>query len=315
MILGPTPAWMMDNGFIARPRYLPHDLGQQMDIRGLRTDRELAAAVDAKPAMVGDTVKHYQLHGNGLPFLGSAINISQAERFATAWNEAGIPCAVIHSGLPDREQDRLFAALKSKEIRGLWSVDMMGRGVDVPSVKYLVCCRPTHSLAWWLQWLGRAIRIDGDIRPIIADHVGNLFRHGTVEMEREWSLDGVSRKKREKEVLTSVRQCVKCFVMFAAGPSCCPSCGHVPEINERTLKERKGTLKELSAKEIEEQARLAKARKAKASLIRQGFARKVRNPFQFAAREAAARKLKEAQIISQREAANDFKALKRSELW
>jgi DNA repair protein RadD len=290
MILGPSPRWMMDSGFIARPRYMPQALGEMVNIRGKVTVEAIAEAVEAaKPRIVGDTVAHYLLHGRGLPFLGSAINITHAERFNAAWREAGVRSEVIHSGLSETAQDVLFERLRARDIDGLWSVDMMGRGVDVPSVKYLCCARPTHSLAWWLQWLGRAIRIDGQTRPVIADHVGNLWRHGTVEMGREWTLEGVSKRKREKELLAAVCQCPSCFVMFEKA-ACCPECGHEMERRERELKGKRGSLNELTAKEIEEVAQAAAFAKSpagieaakRARLIRAGFARGEKDPVKFA---------------------------------
>jgi len=260
LILGPSPRWMMDNGFIARPRYMPFALGEQVDIQGLTTNEEIAAAVEAKPRMVGDTVSHYLKHGRGMAFLGSAITIEQAERFNAAWNEAGIKSAVIHSKLTEKVQDELFNAIRNRQIDGAWSVDMMGRGVDLPVVKYLACARPTHSLAWWLQWLGRAIRVDGETRPIIADHVGNLWRHGTVEMDREWSLEGMSKNLREKELLTAVCQCPNCFAMFEKAPVC-PECGHEMTTQERELRQKKGGLSEVEAAEIERLAMEAKRKR------------------------------------------------------
>jgi len=300
MILGPSPAWMMDNGFIARPIYMPFEYGEQLDIKGLTTVEDIAKKVDEKPRIVGDTVSHYLAYGQGLPFLGSAITIAQCEKFSDAWNAAGIRSEIIHSKLPDSEQERLFKALKEKEIRGLWSVDMMGRGVDVPSIKYLCCARPTNSLAWWLQLLGRAIRKDGELRPIIADHVGNLFRHGTVEMQREWSLEGVSKTKRDKELLTQITQCPNCFAVYAKAP-CCPHCGsQAAAQKERELRRKEGELKEMQAKEIERIAReKIQAKKAQSGagsledLIKVGIARKMAHPARWAKHVFEARKAKD----------------------
>ncbi len=295
MILGPSPRWMMDNGFIARPRYMPFALGEQVGIQGMTTNEEIAAALeDAKPRIVGDTVSHYLTHGKGLPFLGSAINIAHCERFVEAWQKEGIKCEVIHSELPDRLQAALFSDLKNKVIKGLWSVDMMGRGVDVPSIKYLCCARPTNSLPWWLQLLGRTIRVDGNVRPIVADHVGNLWRHGTVEMHREYSLEGKTRKERQKELEAALTQCPACFSFHERTTTrCCPECGHVPDAKERKLVARKGELKELEAAEIEAVARQKREEQGKAKslddLIALGKQRGMKDPDAWAVRVINAR--------------------------
>jgi superfamily II DNA or RNA helicase len=273
--------------------------------------------MEDKPRLTGDVVEHYLRRANGLKFCGFACNLKHASVLRDAFVAAGVPCEVIHGELSDDERSAMIARLDRGEIRGLWSVELISEGFDLPEVSCAILCRPTKSLSLHLQQLGRILRLSpGKETAIVLDHAGNLMREGlgAAEQDREWTLEGVKKAKASAETLPAVCQCRECFAMFHRAPIC-PRCGHELETQERVIKVVKGTLKELSAKEIEEQARLAKARKAKAALIRQGFARGVRNPFQFAAREAAARKIKEAQIISQREAANDFKALKRSELW
>ena len=262
LIQGPSPDWMMEQGFIARPRYMASSYGETVNIRGLTSEEEIAQAVEQqKPQMVGDAVAHYLKHGQELPFLCSAVNIAAAERFAAAWTKEGVRCEVIHSNLTDRLQQAIFSDMKRKVIRGLSSVDMISRGVDLPSVKYLACCRPTHSLRWWLQWLGRCVRKDGDTVPIVADHVGNLWRHGTVEMPRRLTLENVSRKEREKEKLEAVCQCANCFVFLPKFTGPCPRCGFLAPVQSRKLKKVKGSLKELSAKEIDAAVLASQARK------------------------------------------------------
>nr|DAR61189.1 MAG TPA: Chromatin remodeling complex ATPase [Caudoviricetes sp.] len=66
----------------------------------------------------------------------------------------------------------------------LVNVGMVGRGVDVPSVDCVVLCRPTKSLALYMQFIGRALRVDPDNPDKLAyilDLAGNVDRFGHVE--------------------------------------------------------------------------------------------------------------------------------------
>ena len=153
--------------------------------------------------------------------------------------------------------------------------------------------------------MGRAIRVDGDVRPIIADHVGNLWRHGTVEMEREWTLEGVSRKKREKELLEAVAQCAKCFTFYEKrGNDCCPECGHTQVPQSRELKAKTGGLKEATPEEIAEIAAM-RARKREQGqsqsfdeLVKIGKSRGVKNAEGWANHVIKAREEKLAKSLS-----------------
>lgn len=66
----------------------------------------------------------------------------------------------------------------------LVNVGMVGRGVDVPSVDAIILCRPTKSLALYMQFVGRALRIDPNNPEKVAqilDLAGNVERFGKVE--------------------------------------------------------------------------------------------------------------------------------------
>lgn len=66
----------------------------------------------------------------------------------------------------------------------LVNVGMVGRGVDVPSVDCVFECRPTKSLSFYMQMIGRCLRIDPDNpdkTAYIVDLTENFARFGRVE--------------------------------------------------------------------------------------------------------------------------------------
>jgi hypothetical protein len=56
---------------------------------------------------------------------------------------------------------------------------------------------------------------------IIIDHVGNCYRHGLPDDDREWSLE----PKHKQENLVKIRECKECFSVYPPTLSKCPYCG------------------------------------------------------------------------------------------
>jgi superfamily II DNA or RNA helicase len=297
LVPGPSPAWLMDNGFLARPTYWGVPLDELPDLAGVGKSGgdfdqgELRQAMERKPVITGNVLTHYVKRGAGAPFIGFAVSISEAERFAREFTAGGIPCAAIHgdanrlkrgerTDLDPTTRHGMKNALERGRIRGLWSVDIFGRGVDIPAVKCGIDCAPTTSLPKHLQRIGRTVRVDDSFPCNWIDCVGNLMREGLgpLEMDRELTLEGIKRKPKEAESLQSVTQCPACFRMYLPAP-CCPGCGHVPAVIERKVKTVAGSLKLLTAKEIESAQMEAKRKrmdqgqaKTEGELVRQFMA-------------------------------------------
>jgi DNA repair protein RadD len=109
----------------------------------------------------------------------------------------------------------------------LTACDLVSEGVDIPSVSCVLLLTATESLAKYLQWVGRGLRLaPGKTHLTVLDHAGNVLRHGMPDAPREWSLEG--RKKRDKTA-PPVRQCPECFAAHAPRPTC-PACGYVYEV-------------------------------------------------------------------------------------
>jgi hypothetical protein len=90
--------------------------------------------------------------------------------------------------------------------------------------------RPTKSLALALQMMGRGLRPWDDVSALLLDHAGAVVTHGFPQDEREWSLDGTTRRGGSR---VSVRTCPSCFAALPGGTAVCSECGHVFEAEER----------------------------------------------------------------------------------
>ena len=252
IVMGPSVPFLMDAGHLARPIY--YGVPSVPDLSGLSKERgdfnraELAKAVEDSPVLTGDIVEHYHRIAPGTRYVGFAVSIKHAERLAEDFTRRGYPSRAI-SG-ESRDKDELVERLRTGDLLGLWTVDLIGRGVDLPAVQTAILGRPTMSLSLHLQQIGRPLNPAEGKTARIIDHAGNLQRHGLAETVRQWSLDGVHVKTRTKEMLDAVRQCQSCYGWSKPAP-CCPQCGAVLPLKPRVTKEQEGHLKKLTAEEVE----------------------------------------------------------------
>ena len=250
MVLGPTVAWLIDQGFLSKPIYYAPE--RKQDLKGIRKKMgdfakdELEKAVD-KPTIIGDAVDHYKRICPGEQAIAFCVSIQHSEHICAAFQAAGFDAESIDGSMDRSKRSGIMERFRGGATRILTSVDLIGEGVDVPAVTAAMLLRPTMSLGLHLQQIGRALRLaPGKQNAIILDHAGNIDRHGLAETEREWSLAGVDKKTRKSES-TGIRTCKKCYAMFK-GPRCL-QCDTAPEVENRELEEGEGELKQLTEDE------------------------------------------------------------------
>lgn len=255
LIEGPDAAWLTDNGFLVPARiFAPPgiDLGaiKRFDTRKGHHDAE---AILRQGQAMGDAVTHYRrtiepIHnGTAIAF---CVSVAHAEAVAEAFNNQGIPAAMLDGTMDRGVRRRLIADLGAGVLKVLTSCDIISEGTDIPSVTGAILLRPTDSLGLHLQQVGRVLRpCPGKPHAVINDHVGNSLRHGLPTDPREWSLEGrTKRGKRAPSDALPVKVCDHCFATLPSAEPVCPCCGHIfPAQARRELTTIDGTLQELPA--------------------------------------------------------------------
>lgn len=268
---GPSTAELIAAGYLCRPRYVAPALPIDLSGVGVRAGEYDAAALlraIERSRVAGDAIAAYRQHGAARPALIFCASIAHAEATAAEWRGAGISTAVITGSTPDDERRMLIADLAAGRVAAIASVGVLFEGVDVPAAAVAVLLRPTLSSVVHLQSLGRVLRTrPGKADALIIDCAGNLMRHGTAELDRAWTIDGLAgdsdptRKTADGQLL-SIRQCQHCLAIHETGPDCCPSCGTTYARERRVSAAVQARLDELAAEEIE-RARRAAARARK----------------------------------------------------
>jgi DNA repair protein RadD len=251
LVLGPSAAWLVEQGWLARPRVFswPGERNSKLRLRMGDFDLEHAAQAFGNRAAIGDAVSHYRrrLHpGTAICFCCTTCH---AEQMAGAFRAAGIRAASVSGSTPAEERKRLIAGLGTGEVEVLSSCMIISEGTDIPSVGGAILMRPTASLSLYLQMVGRALRpAPGKSEAVILDHVGNAHRHGLPTDERDWNLAG---RHRREGVSIPIKDCPACFCSCPSAAQLCPDCGHLfltdePDEQRRGLQQVEGELVEVT---------------------------------------------------------------------
>ena len=111
--------------------------------------------------------------------------------------------AVVHGETPTGERNRIIEEFRNQKIRVIVQVNVLTVGFDYPELDCLITGRPTASISWWYQFVGRGTRIhDNKQNCLVVDFVGAVDKFGKVESlyykEDEdgiWELYGENKKK------------------------------------------------------------------------------------------------------------------------
>jgi DNA repair protein RadD len=104
--------------------------------------------------------------------------IDEAKRLATI-----IPMsAPMYSGMNSQDRKRIIDEFKKGQIRVILQVNILSVGFDHPELDCIITGRPTASLSWWYQFVGRVTRIHPNKKNgLVIDFVGSVPKFGKVE--------------------------------------------------------------------------------------------------------------------------------------
>ena len=290
MVQGISIKELIAEGYLVRP--VVYASAEQIDLSGVKKvggdyDSSALAEVMDKPKIVGSAIREYQRVCPGVPAVAWCANVQHAEHVAAEFNAAGVPALALSGESTTEERDRALKALTRGTIKVVTFAMLLVEGVDCPAIGAVIMLRPTMSLASYLQVIGRGLRtlyapgmplgtVEQRFAAIAAgpkggrcyvlDHAGLTFRHGFADSDREWSLEGVTKKKgrkKDNEPKLDLKQCPKCFVVTEP-VDVCPSCGYVHPVRQRNIEQVDGELQEITAEMREKIAEQERARQRSA---------------------------------------------------
>jgi superfamily II DNA/RNA helicase len=106
-----------------------------------------------------------------------ACSINHAREIRSLYQERGFTADVIHSKQSEDEQAAILAALRNGSLDCIVQVQMLGEGFDHPKLSVAAIFRPFRSLAPYIQFVGRIMRVVVQNDPGHPDNVGHIVTH------------------------------------------------------------------------------------------------------------------------------------------
>ena len=123
--------------------------------------------------------------------LGFCVSKEHARFMARRFTEAGLESAALTGEDPPEVRRDALARLQAGRLRCLFSVEVLGEGVDVPNVDCVLLLRPTSSATVFTQQLGRGLRrAERKSHLTVIDLIGQQHREFRFEDRLRAILDG-----------------------------------------------------------------------------------------------------------------------------
>ena len=285
LVLGPSVKSLIERGYLSQPRVFAPPIN--FDDSALRT---IAGDYDVKqmsemldqPQIIGDCVRHYSKICPNMPAIAFCSTIEHARHTAEQFCNAGFNFKCIDGTMSDFDRRNAIEGLGSGRYDGLTSCNIISEGTDIPVVGCAIFLRKTKSLSLYLQQAGRVLRpYSGKEYSIILDHVRNVENHGFPEDERDWSLEGRRKQKRDEDEIF-IRTCPQCYACYKSSLRACPVCGFGAENAIKSQREIEFIDAELVEIQKVQKERERKEANAFNKLLELGKQRGYSNPYAWA---------------------------------
>ncbi|GAA4376491.1 DUF3427 domain-containing protein [Nocardioides caricicola] len=128
-----------------------------------------------------EAIDRWVEHPHAMRALGFCVSVEHAQFMTEQFTSRGVAAEYLSGSHGQEHRDATLAKLKAGALQVVFSVEVLGEGVDVPDVDTLLLLRPTQSATLFSQQLGRGLRsTPGKARCLVLDFIGQHraeYRH------------------------------------------------------------------------------------------------------------------------------------------
>ncbi len=174
-----------------------------------------------KPKLTGDIVANWMRLAKGKQTVAFSAGVEHAKHIADEFIAAGVSAAWVSGETPKAQREAIIADWRAGYIQVVANCLIMTEGFDYPGLECCILARPTQSVGMFLQCAGRIMRpAPGKTSAIIIDHAGSCQLHGQPHMHREWTLEGMAKKRKAKDdEAGNLRVCEACGMAYESAPA------------------------------------------------------------------------------------------------
>jgi len=129
-------------------------------------------------------LEELRLSGTQHQLIAVACSINHAKDIRTLYKERGYSADVIHSNQKSDEQERILAELRNGTLDCIIQVQMLGEGFDHQKLSVAAIFRPFRSLAPYIQFVGRIMRVVVQNDPSHPDNAGHIVTHLGMNLDK-----------------------------------------------------------------------------------------------------------------------------------
>ncbi len=243
---------LIDQGYLVQPRYFgaKQDFSDIKVVRGDYDNQQLFRKVDKKMLYDGVVDKFKQFGvGKALVF---CINIEHSKNTINTFKLAGYKGEHIDCDTDKKERKKILDDFKAGEYDILSNCSLFTEGTDIPDVGTIILNRATKSKSLYFQMVGRGLRtVEGKKHCTVIDHGNNVYEHGIVEADIEYSL--LPKKKSRsmgEEIEPQVKECPECSSLVGVRTLVCKHCGHIFPIEEKEIELKEAEFEEIKTQRV-----------------------------------------------------------------
>lgn len=145
---------------------------------------------DARVRKLLEAIGRVVPHPRRMRALGFCVSVEHARYMSERFTAAGLPSEAIDGTTPPADRDDVLRRLRDRELCSVFSVEVLGEGVDVPDVDTILLLRPTDSATVFIQQLGRGLRRAEDKASVtVIDLIGQQHRSFRFDRRLEGLID------------------------------------------------------------------------------------------------------------------------------
>ena len=126
-------------------------------------------------------LEQLRLTGTKHQLIAVACSINHARQIRSLYQERGYETAIVHSSPvkagDEKANDEVMRDLYSGVLDCIVQVQMLGEGFDHPKLSVAAIFRPFRSLAPYIQFVGRILRVVVQNEPTHPDNYGHIVTH------------------------------------------------------------------------------------------------------------------------------------------
>lgn len=119
--------------------------------------------------------------------VAAACTMNHARQIASLYRERGYKADVILSDMQTDEREEILIKLRSNQLDCIVQVGILSEGFDWPQLSVAAIFRPFRSLAPYLQFVGRIMRVLEQNDPYHPDNEGWIVSHIGLQQDERWN--------------------------------------------------------------------------------------------------------------------------------